>query len=152
MKFRCEIVGDLHIVLRDLSGIIKRNFHTHNLIVNEGLTYIADKMIPTPSLPVMAYMAISTGSGAAVGGDTGLTLPEVDRVGLTSTTASTFSTIYAATFPTGTSGSVTESGIFSHATPGHGDEYMLSRSIFAAVNKLTTDTLDILWTITFASA
>jgi hypothetical protein len=147
-----RISGQVCFELRDKYGKLKTRRIVPNLIVNEGLTYIADRLLVSPALPIMGYMAISTGVGAPVAGDTGLTGPEVDRVALTSITASSYSSIYAATFPTGTSGAITEAGVFTHVTPGHGDEYMLCRSTFAAVNKLTTDTLDITWTITFAAA
>ncbi len=89
-------------------------------------------------------ISIPTGTTAAAVGDTALET-QAGRVSLTSTTVTTNSVAYVATFPAGTgTGAITEAGIFNASTGGT----MLCRTVFSVINKGAADTLGITWTVT----
>ena len=92
----------------------------------------------------MTHMAIGSGSTAAAAGDTALGT-QLGIVTLTSTTVSTNTVQYAATFAAGTgTGAVTEAGLFNASSSGT----MLCRTVFSVVNKASGDSMTITWTIT----
>ncbi len=114
-----------------------------NLVVTAGKNFIASRMEGTSS-NVMSHMGIGTGTTAAAVGDTALET-QAGRVSLTSTTVTTNSVAYVATFPAGTgTGAITEAGIFNASTGGT----MLCRTVFSVINKGAADTLGITWTVT----
>jgi hypothetical protein len=92
----------------------------------------------------MSHMGIGTGTTAAAVGDTALET-QAGRVSLTSTTVTSNSVAYVATFPAGTgTGAITEAGIFNASSGGT----MLCRTVFSVINKGAADTLGITWTVT----
>ena len=96
----------------------------------------------------MSHMAIGTGTTAAAAGDTALGTQSA-IVALTSTTVSTNTVQYVASFPAGTPASaaaITEAGLFNAASSGT----MLARVVFDEVNKGTADSLTITWTVTIS--
>lgn len=115
-----------------------------NLVVTDGKEYVVSRMADT-SQGVMTKMAIGTSATATGDGQSAL-LGEVARVNLTSTSVSGKSVTYVATFGPDTPDSLAglnEAGIFNNANT------MLCRTKFAGVvNKDTTDTMTISWTIT----
>lgn len=138
--------GELTITLTDKNGNIKEQKKETNLVVNDGLYFITDRMVGnTPS--VMSHMAIGSGTVSPAAGDT--TLTELGRVALTSATSTDNTVTYVATFPAGTgTGAVTEAGVFNDATTGD----MLCRTTFNVVNKAADDVMTINWTITLNAA
>ena len=95
----------------------------------------------------MTHMAVGTGSTAAAAGNTALETQLGSRVALTSTTVTSNSTAYVATFGAGVgTGALTEAGIFNASTSGT----MLCRTLFAVINKGAADTMTITWTITIS--
>lgn len=138
--------GELTITLTDKDGNIKKEQTVPNLVVNDGLFFITERMVGnTPA--VMSHMAIGSGTVAPAAGNT--TLTELGRVALTSATATNNAVTYVATFPAGTgTGAVTEAGIFNSNTAGD----MLCRTVFAVVNKAADDVMTINWTITLNAA
>lgn len=138
--------GELKIVLTDKDGNVKKEQTVPNLVVNDGLYFITDRMVGnTPA--VMSHMAIGSGTVSPAAGDT--TLTELGRVALTSSTSTDNTVTYVATFPAGTgTGAVTEAGIFNDATTGD----MLCRTTFNVVNKAADDVMTINWTITLNAA
>lgn len=142
-----RVRGNLVIEVRGPDGAIKETRTVPNLVVTVGLQHIADQMSDQGE-GAMSHMAIGAGVAAAAAGDTALG-SELGRVALTSTTQSTVSVVYIATFPAGTgTGAVTEAGIFN-ATPAG---VMLCRTVFAVVNKAAADSITITWTLTFSAA
>jgi hypothetical protein len=114
-----------------------------NLVVTAGKVFVASRM-KDATATAMSHMAVGTNSTAAAAGDTALG-SESARVALTSTTASTNTVIYVATFPAGTgTAALTEAGILNASSGGT----MLCRTVFTAVNKGSADSMTVTWTIT----
>lgn len=139
--------GDLKITLTGADGQIKAEQEIKNLVVNNGLAFIASRM-KDATAAAMSHMAIGAGTAAAAPGDSALGT-ELGRIGLTSTTVTANAVAYVATFPAGTgTGAVTEAGLFNAASAGT----MLCRTKFAVVNKEAGDTMSITWTVTIGAA
>ena len=137
-----KITGALSIRLYRADGTLKDSRDIDNLVVTTGKQFIAGRMTGTAN--VMSYMAVGSGTTAAVIGDTALG-SELGRAAISSATTALAVTTYVATFPAGTgTGAVTEAGIFNAASAGT----MLCRTVFAVVNKDASDTMSITWLIT----
>jgi len=142
-----KVKGALEIVLRDKNGKVKDQRKLKNLIVTTGVNYIADRMADAAE-GAMSHMAVGTGSTAAAAGDTTLGT-ETARVALTSTTQTNDDVVYVASFGAGTgTGALTEAGILNASSGGT----LLCRTVFSAVNKGASDTLQITWTVTVAAS
>jgi len=114
-----------------------------NLVVTTGKGYVASR-IKDATATAMSHMAVGTGNTAAAAGDTALGT-EAARVALTSTTVSTNTVTYVATFPAGTgTASLTEAGILNGSSGGT----LLCRTVFATVSKGSSDVMTITWVIT----
>lgn len=138
-----KMTGKLKIELRGPDGEVKHSQEIDNLVVTVGKNFIASRMAGTTPA-VMSHMAIGTGVTAAAAGDTTLGT-EAGRVALTSTTPTTNSVAYVATFPAGTgTGAITEAGLFNASSAGT----LLCRTVFSVVNKAAADSLGITWTVT----
>lgn len=145
-----KLKGELNIKLLDAQGNVKEDRTERNLVVTAGLTYICSRMAGTSS-GVMSHMALGSGTTAAAANQTDLVSLLGSRVALDSTTPSTSSIQYVATFGAGVStGAVTEAGIFNNATAGAGS--MLCRTVFPVVNKQAGDTMVITWTVSLTAA
>ena len=137
------VTGTPTITLYSETGAIKQQFSIPNLVVQAGKNWLASRAKDATSA-VMSHMAIGSGNVAPVTGNTALGT-QLGIVALTSTTVSTNTVTYLATFPAGTgTGAITEAGIFNAASAGT----MLARTTFNVVNKDTTDTLTISWAVT----
>jgi hypothetical protein len=138
-----KMTGRLNIVLRDENGNIKEEYDVPNIVTTAGKTFIASRMAGTSS-NVMSHMAVGTGNTAAAVGDTTLGA-ESYRAALTSTTPSTNTVQYVATFAAGNgTGALTEAGIFNASSSGT----MLCRTVFSVINKGASDSMTITWTVT----
>jgi len=114
-----------------------------NLVVTDGKEYVASRM-KDASTSAMSHMAIGTGSTAAAAGNAALG-SEVDRNSLTSTGVSNATVTYIATFGAGEgTGALTEAGLFNANSSGT----MLCRTVFAVVNKGSSDSMTITWSVT----
>jgi hypothetical protein len=137
--------GELTVTVFDRAGNIKSAMKVPNLVVTAGKNYIASRMVG-PSATVMNAMAIGTGTGTPLAGDTGLGT-EAGKVGLTAFTATNNTVTATATFPAGTgTGAITEAGIFNSTSPTTGT--MLCRTTFPVVNKAAGDSIAITWVVT----
>jgi hypothetical protein len=74
--------GELIVTVRAEDGTIKQEFNVPNLVVTVGKNYIASRMA-SGSATVMSHMAIGTGTGTPIVGDTTLGI-EAGRVALSS--------------------------------------------------------------------
>lgn len=139
-----KATGDVSIVLTRESGDVEK-LDIHNLVVNTGLAYIVSRMKDTAA-NAMSHMELGTGTTAAAAGDTTLgTAISGSRVSLSSTTPSSNTITYVASFPAGTgTGAVTEAGIFNASSSGT----LLCRTVFPVVNKQSGDSMTVTWTIT----
>lgn len=145
-----KVRGDLNIKLFGADGQLTQDVDHTNLVVTAGLTFILSRMANT-SKGVMTHMGLGTSSTAAAANQTDLVALTGSRVALDSTTPSTTTITFVATFGAGVStGAITEAGIFNNATGGAGD--MLCRTVFPVVNKQSGDTMVITWTITLSAS
>ena len=137
-----KVTGDVVVEIIGVDGQIKDRREIKNLVVATGKTFIASRMVGTPT--VMSHMAVGSGSTAAATGDTALG-SSLGRVALSSATSSGAVVTYVATFPAGTgTGAVAEAGVFNDVSAGT----MLCRTVFAVVNKGADDSMSITWAIT----
>jgi hypothetical protein len=95
-----KVTGELRITVTNPEGNIKQEVVIPNLVVTVGKNYIASR-IKDATATAMTHMAVGSGTTAAAVGDTTLGT-ELGRVTLTSTTVTTNSVAYVATFPAGT--------------------------------------------------
>jgi len=140
-----KMTGNLKLVLTDENGNIKQEEEVKNLVVTVGKNFIASRM-KDATATAMTHMEVGTSSTAAAVGDTALVAAVASsRVTLTSTTVTTNSVAYVASFPAGTgTGALTEAGLFNASSAGT----MLCRTVFSVINKGAADTLGITWTVT----
>ena len=142
-----KLSGQLNIVLRDKDGNVKEERTEKNLVVSAGLTFIASRM-KDASVAAMTHMALGSGTTTEAAGQTDLVTLLGAREVLDSTTASSNTIAYVASFEAGdATGAVTEAGIFNAASSGT----MLCRTKFSVVNKAADDTMAVTWTITLSA-
>ena len=138
-----KMKGELTVTVRAEDGTLKQEFNVPNLVVTVGKNYIASRMASN-SATVMSHMAIGTGTGTPIVGDTTLGI-EAGRVAVSSFSASTNTVTATATFPAGTgTGAITEAGILNGSSTGT----LLCRTTFPVVNKASSDSIAITWVIT----
>lgn len=140
-----KMKGKLNIVLTGPDGEVKEQREVDNLVVTVGKNFIASRM-KDATATAMSHMEVGTSTQAAAVGDTALIAAVASsRVALTSTTVTTNSVAYVASFPAGTgTGALTEAGIFNASSAGT----LLCRTVFSVINKGAADTLGITWTVT----
>lgn len=142
-KETLEMFGRLKIEVFDEKGQIKTLAEVPNLVVTAGKGYIASRMKDTAA-GAMSHMAVGTNSKAAAAGDSALGT-ETARVSLTSTTVTSNTITYVASFPPGTgTGALVEAGILNAASVGT----LLCRTTFSVINKGAADSMTITWTVT----
>ena len=140
-----KVIGNLHIVNTGSDGIVKDERSVSNLVVAVGKQVIAARLVGN-TLAVPSYMAVGSSNTAATTSQSALGT-ELGRVVLDSTTRTTNTIAYVATFPAGTgTGTLTEAGIFNASSSGN----MLCRTNFNDVNKASGDTMVITWNVTIA--
>jgi len=134
--------GQVTFILTDANGKVKQT-QKANLVVDAGKDFLASALLNSSTSP-FTHMALGTGTTAAAATDTTLHT-ELTRIAFTShsvtTNVASMSTTYGAGVGTG---AITEAGIFNAATAGT----MLSRVVFSVINKASTDTLTINWSVT----
>jgi hypothetical protein len=139
--------GRVNIKLLDIDGKVKLEREFDNLITDAGRAFVASRLNTTTT--VMTHLGIGTGTTAPLVTDTTLEAQLGSR-GTTTRTAVTVNVTndtlqHVATFPVGSNtGLITEAGLFNSSSTGT----MLSRVVFAAVNKLETDAMVVTWRIT----
>ena len=141
---KSKATGKLTVGTQNKQGKVIETREVKNLVVDDGLEYIADRMKNNST--VMSHMAIGTGSTAAAASDTALGT-EAARVDLTSTTVTANAVAYVASFAAGTgTGAITEAGILNAGSGGT----LLCRTVFSVVNKGASDSMTITWTVTIS--
>lgn len=147
IKSKVAVTGKLNVVLYGPDGVAKDSRDIDNLVVSSGLAFVTSRM-KDGTATAMSHMAVGSGSTAAAAGDTTLGT-ELGRVSLASTTVSSNTITYVATFGAGTgTGAVTEAGIFNASSSGT----LLCRTVFDVVNKGDNDTIQITWQITLSAS
>ena len=142
---KTKATGKLTVEIKNKQGEVIDVREVKNLVVDDGLEYIASRMKDT-SATAMSHMAIGTGSTAAAAGNTALGT-EAARQALTSTTVTANAVAYVASFAAGTgTGAITEAGILNAGSGGT----LLCRTVFSVVNKGASDSMTITWTVTIS--
>jgi hypothetical protein len=146
IKEKIKITGNVKIELFGPDGKLKDVREIHNLVVTVGLNHIADQMSDQGEV-VMSHMAIGTGTTAAAAGNTTLEI-ELDRNALTSKTQAANAVTYIGDWAAGDgTGAITEAGILNAAVAGT----LLTRIVFAVINKLANDVLRFTWRHTYSA-
>ncbi len=139
-----KITGAVSIQVTGKDGTVKATREVKNLVVTTGKTFIAARMVGTPT--EMSHLALGASNTAAANGDTALG-SELGRVALGSDTSTGAVVTYSATFPAGTAtGAVVEAGILNASSAGT----MLCRTVFPVVNKGADDAMSVTWAITIS--
>ena len=136
-----KMKGSLQVRLND--EVVRE---VDNLVVTAGKGYVASRMKSDVSggSAIMSHMAIGSGSTSAAAGDTALG-SQLGRVALTSTGISRAVLTYTASYAAGTGTRAdTEAGLFNASSSGT----MLCRTVFSVVNKVSSDSMTITWTVT----
>lgn len=154
---KLRVVGNLKIVLTDSeTGMVKDTREVKNLVVTEGLAYIASRMAGATKA-VMSHMQLGNGTGVPQASDTenifvtgGLTGATRKALTTSGGTVTGSSVEYSAQFGIGEAvGPITEAGIMNAET---GACDLLCRTKFDVVNKGNSDTMIINWTVTLQAA
>lgn len=145
---RVGVKGLCHLQLFGPDGKLKTERFVQNIVVNTGLTHIADQMAVSNTDTLMTHMAVGTSGGTPGAGNTDIGTIVGARLVLTGSTPTHSSGVvtYTCTFSAGVStAALTEAGIFNALTLGT----MLCRTVYDVINKLAADSLAITWTLTF---
>lgn len=142
-----KLTGQINIKLFNSDGKLADERNIHNVVVTAGKTFLADWLAQaTQSDYFMRYLAIGTGTNAAVEGDTALQTEVGTRVAGTLSSSTNVWTNQA-TFPAANgTGAITEVGILSASTSGT----MLARQTFAVINKAAGASIQITWNVTLS--
>lgn len=147
MEENMKLTGYIRFDLYNEKGELKQHEEVKNVVVTVGKSYLANWLTAaTQSDYFMRYIALGTGTTAAVAGDTALETELSTRVAGTLSNASNVWQNVASFGPGVNTGAVTESGIFSASSGGT----MLARQVFPVVNKGAGDTLQVTWQITIS--
>lgn len=134
-----ELAGEAGEILAQGAGA--------NLVLDTGAILLA-KALAADSFTAPTHLAIGDDDTAAATTQTDIQGTELARVALDSTTRTTNTVTYVATFPAGTgTGTVEEAGIFNAASSGE----MLCRFLTGTITKGAGDTLTVTWTITLTA-
>lgn len=143
--------GDVTITKVKKDGSVETVKH-HNLVVQLGLNYIAQRMIDSGQPTEMSHMAIGTGTATPASSDSALGTEVYRRVFTTGHPFVTTNTVtYQSTFEP-VSGApdhaMVEAGIFNASTGGT----LLCRTKFPVVTKEEGDTITVTWDVTINAA
>lgn len=144
-------------ILRDDGDVIDLGLISTRVVTTAGVNYIVDAFQNTTELENLKYHGLGTGTNAEAAGDTALqteltTQLTPDSTRATGTTTEGASANIYRTVATNTvdaTVAITEHGIFSQAATGGGT--LLDRSVFAAVNLGSGDSLQTTYELTFNS-
>lgn len=137
--------GKLEVSLFDENNNLKDQRKINNLVVATGKDFIASRMAANTT-NIMSHMSIGTGNVAAATNQT-LLVGEIGKVSLDSTSTTSNTVTFVATFPAGTgTGTLAEAGIFNAAGANTGT--MLCRTRFDELNKGASDVVVISWNVT----
>ena len=155
MKDAIKAAGRVKITVRGPDGNIKDEQTVKNLVVQDGLDFIAERIKSSAATPApMSHMALGTSEATVLSTDSALIQSGTSTEKLRSSMTATVDgdeTKYEATFAAHTSGgtfALKEAGLFNHDTTGT----MLARTIFDAINKQEVDTVNIEWTVSLADS
>jgi len=152
MKENLKLRGIVTAILRDKDGNVKQEQTIDNLVVTGGLGFITDRM-QGAGTGVISHMGVGTTNTAPATGNTALVAEVGTRATVTAsrvtTTTANDTAQYVSTFTAGNAtGALVEAGLFNAST----GPLMVSRVVFAVINKGASDSLDITWKIQLTAA
>lgn len=132
-------------------------FEDKNMIVTSGLTLIANNFAETApdNVPKLNYTALGTASTAVSAGQTKLVTEYYRREVASSSNSAAILYLTAYYDATETSGLFKEAGVFADATGTADSGVLFSRTLLnagAGINKTTSQTLTLDYTVTFTSS
>jgi hypothetical protein len=165
---RAGVTGTIKYSLFDKNNNLKAQGINHNLVVNEGLYYLADKQLSSPAQDAMKQMVLGTGTATPGSADTWVSGPfpgngtALGTAGSVSpgTIAGTLNAFrYIGTFGAGyaTQNGINEA-VVANSSPGTaGTEptgQILAHALLSpgTINKGASDTLVITWDFVFNAA
>ena len=147
MEDKFGMRGDVELILRDKDGNVIDQRNIKNTIVDAGYDFICDVIGNTSQPNDMGWTAVGTGTTPAAGGDTTLETHVVRVANVYAHSAGTKVFTMTADYAAGTgTGALTESGLLNDDTTGT----LLNRIVFDVINKGSSDTLQVVWTITLS--
>lgn len=146
VKDKIGVSGKLHIELFDAEGNLKEERFETNAVTALGDAHVAECLTDN-SATYMTWMAVGTGTGGTTALNT-----ENDRQATDSVTqgsdGSDNDVVYVASWAAGeATAGLTEAGIFNDVSAG----VMFVYATFSVINKGSSDTLAITWTLTFGA-
>lgn len=145
LKDGLTLYGELHAILRDADGNIKKEIRVKNQVQTYMLTNVAD-MLSDQGEAAISHMAVGTGTGQAVG-DSTLSAQIGVRYALDGGTPTHAAAVvtYHRMFAAGEgTDNIREAGLFNHLSAG--DMGLYNDSI--SFDKSGADTLGMTWTLT----
>ena len=147
MEDKFSMRGDVELILRDKDGNVIDHREIQNTIVDAGYDFICDVIGNTTQPNDMAWTGVGTGTATVGGADTTLETEVIRVVNVYAHSAGTKVFTHTADFAAGVgTGALTESGLLNAASTGT----LLNRVVFSVINKGSSDTLQIVWTITLS--
>lgn len=145
MNESISLAGLVKVVHTDKDGALISEFSQPNLVTTVGKVQIAQLIENVVAVTAPSHMAVGSSNTAPSVANTTLGT-ELARVALDSTTQSTNTVVYVATFGPGVgTGTLEEGGLFNAGAAGT----MTCRTLFSAsVPKAAGDTVEITWTVT----
>ena len=144
--------GELHLTLRGADGEIKDERHVKNTLLNGGRDWLI-KTTMDAELTAMTVFTFGTTTSGGVVTVTDTTASDVEegRMAFTYTTGATVGKASAtATFGNSASANaITEAGIYNGLANTSGDGVFFARAMFAAINKVAGDTLEVKWDVSY---
>jgi hypothetical protein len=145
-----HVNGTLIITLYDKDYVIKEERRIKNLVVAQGTSLIAQRLLGTTSA-VITHMQLGEGATGAHPSNVALQFPLGTRAAVSSASDTIFTTNdsakYTATFTTDVSGHIREAGLFSSIT----GNTLRCRTVFPVIHKTSEDILSIVWILTFGA-
>ena len=139
-----KIKTDVHFVLKDRRGRVKRSFSSSNLIVDVGKDGIADQLLNSPSIPVPSHIGLGVGTAPPQTSDQTLEQEVGTRQAVTKERTLNeieFFAVFGPNEPTNQTLEITEAGLFNAASGGD----MWARITFGVVTKEPEDTFEVHW-------
>jgi hypothetical protein len=153
-----NVYGSLYATLYRGNGeVLELGLASMRVVTTAGVNFLVDAFQGTVEPEILKYHGVGTGATAEASGDTALvtestTILTVDSTRATGSltegaSANIFRTVGTVSFDG--SGAITEHGIFSQAATGGGT--LWDRSVFAAINVVSTDSIAFTYDATFAA-
>lgn len=144
LRSEFRIIGTLLLKVYDMNGELSHAAMHTNLVVDTGKAAVIDRL-QAASPAVHDYMAIGTGTNAAAAGDTTLQTETGTRVQGTLSQPTATTDRLVSTFAAGNgTAAITETGRLNASSSGN----LFCRSVFSAVNKGASDSLQVTYDIT----